>query len=66
MAEENPTAPVLVPDGGSPERPSRPRMMGPRTRGRSHSLMPCQGGVPLMMQLASLLALSAMRSWERC
>ncbi|RVW85640.1 hypothetical protein CK203_037575 [Vitis vinifera] len=33
MAEENPTSPVLVRMRIHPERPSQPRMMGPRTEG---------------------------------
>ena len=66
MAEENPTTPTLVPEGGSPVEAQPAENEGARTRGRSHSLMPCQGGVLLMMQLASPLALLATRSWERC
>ena len=49
-----------------PKRSNRSCMMGARSRGRSHALVSRQGGVTLMMQLAPPLALSAMRSWERC
>ena len=66
MAEENPIDSVLVPDEGLPEEIQPAVNDGARSRGRSHTLVPCQRGVPLMMQVAPPLTLSAMWSWERC
>ena len=68
MVEENPAAPTLVPDGGLPEEAQSVENEGaPNLEGggEGHSLMPHQGGVLLMMQLASPLALLATRSWKR-
>ncbi|RVW33007.1 hypothetical protein CK203_107566 [Vitis vinifera] len=66
MAEDNPIDQVLVPDEGSLEEIQPTVNDGGPEPGRSHTLMPRQGRVPLMMQLAPLLALLAMQSWERC
>ncbi|RVW59124.1 hypothetical protein CK203_105524 [Vitis vinifera] len=54
MAAENPPAPVVVPDGGSPGD-SAGRDCGPQTGG-GVTLQCFIRGNPLMMQLASLLA----------
>ena len=65
MAKENPTVPVLVLDGGSPGEAQPTENEGASDPGEESLPNALSGGVLLMMQLAFLLALSAMRSWER-
>ena len=66
MAEENPTAPTLVSDGGSPGEAQPAENEGASDPGEESLPNALSGGVLLMMQLASPLALLATRSWERC
>ena len=66
MAEENPTALTLVPDGGSPGEAQPAENEGASDPGEESLPNALSGGVLLMMQLASPLALLATRSWERC
>ncbi|RVW72518.1 hypothetical protein CK203_053230 [Vitis vinifera] len=65
MAEANPTAPVVVPDGSSPGENQPTENDGAPDPGEESLPNASSGGVPLMMQFASPLVLSAMRSWER-
>ncbi|RVW85554.1 hypothetical protein CK203_044050 [Vitis vinifera] len=51
MVEDNPTDPMLVSDEGSPEKIQPAVNDGGPEPGRSHTLVPRQRGVPLMMHL---------------
>ncbi|RVW15556.1 hypothetical protein CK203_077732 [Vitis vinifera] len=66
MVVENPTASVVVLDGGSPGETQLAENDGAPDPGEESLPNASLGGVPLMMHLASPLVLSTMRSWERC
>ena len=55
MAEANPTAPVVVPDGGAPGETQPAEKDGAPDPGEESLPNASSGGVPLMMQLASSL-----------
>ena len=65
MATETPAVPVVVPDEDTPGETQSAENEGAPDLEGSHPPTPHQGGVLLMMRLASLLALLAMQSWKR-